>query len=198
MALEAENDKVKLKQRLEAIQAEATEQPKAAKSKIVAAAKKAAKSVHLDEPETRKLIDEQLRQAGWEVDSDLLRYAKGARPEKGKNKAIAEWPTDSGPADYVLFVGLTPMASVEAKRKNKDVSGCLQQAKRYSRGFKPSEETTLHEQNWGVQLEYRLPFTFSSNGRPFLRQLSTKSGSVMFGVPTISATHSMAGTHQKD
>ena len=176
MALEAENDKAELQERLEAIQAQAAEQPKEDKARIVAAANKAAQSVHLDEAETRKLIDEQLRQAGWEVDSNLLRYAKGTRPEKGKNKAIAEWPTESGPADYVLFVGLTPMASVEAKRKNKDVSGSLQQAKRYSRGFKPSDETVLHEHNWGEQLEYRLPFTFSANGRPYLRQLSTKSG----------------------
>ena len=92
------------------------------------------------------MIDEQLRQAGWIVDSATLRFGNGTRPVKGKNLAIAEWPTESGPADYVLFVGLAPMATVEAKRKNKDVSGCLQQAKRYSRGFTASEETTLHPQ----------------------------------------------------
>jgi hypothetical protein len=68
------------------------------------------------------------------------------------------------------------MAAVEAKRKNTDVSGALQQAKRYNRGFTPSEETALHPENWGAENAYRLPFVFSSNGRPFLRQLATKSG----------------------
>jgi type I restriction enzyme R subunit len=68
------------------------------------------------------------------------------------------------------------MAAVEAKRKNTDVSGALQQAKRYSRGFTPSEETALHPENWGAENAYRLPFAFSSNGRPYLRQLSTRSG----------------------
>ena len=70
-----------------------------------------------------------------------------------------------------------PIAVVEAKRKNVDVSGSLQQAKRYSRTFMPSQETVLPDENWGEGAAvYRVPFAFSSNGRPFLRQLSTKSG----------------------
>ncbi len=52
-----------------------------------------------------------LGQAGWEADSQELRYSKGARPQKNRHLAIAEWPTSSGPADYVLFVGLTPLAA---------------------------------------------------------------------------------------
>jgi len=77
----------------------------------------------------------------------------------------------------VLFVGLTPIAVVEAKRKNVDVSGSLQQAKRYSRTFTPSQETVLPDQNWGEgAAAFRVPFAFSSNGRPYLRQLATKSG----------------------
>ena len=47
------------------------------------------------ESETRYLIDEQLRKVGWEADTELLRYSKGTRPAKGRNIAIAEWPTDS-------------------------------------------------------------------------------------------------------
>ena len=35
-------------------------------------------------------IDEQLRDAGWEADTKELDWCNGARPEKGKNKAIAE------------------------------------------------------------------------------------------------------------
>ena len=86
---------------------------------------------------------------GWEANSQTIKYNKGTRPIKGRNLAIAEWPTESGPADYVLFVGLIPIAVVEAKRKNIDVSGSLQQAKRYSRTFTPSQETILPEENWG-------------------------------------------------
>ena len=176
MAAEVEAEKVALQQRLVAKQAEAAAQPAKAVASIVKASTHAASHLHLDEAETRLLIDDQLRQAGWTVDSVNLRFSKGARPAKGKNMAIAEWPTATGPADYALFVGLTPMAAVEAKRKHREVSAALQQAKRYSRGFIPSEETHVHATNWGAAGEFRLPFVFSTNGRPWLRQLSTHSG----------------------
>ncbi|MFM7641326.1 MAG: type I restriction endonuclease [Cyanobium sp.] len=113
--------------------------------------------MELDEAATRELIDEQLRQAGWEADSQRLRHSRGGRPEKHRNLAIAEWPTSSGPADYVLFVGLTPLAVVEAKRAHKDVVGVLPQAERYCR------DVLLPEGAGG------LPFAFATNGRPFLR-----------------------------
>ncbi|MNQ82635.1 Type-1 restriction enzyme EcoKI specificity protein [compost metagenome] len=73
---------------------------------------------------TRAIIDQQLRAAGWEVDTQELRYGKGARP-KGRNLAIAEWPTASGPADYALFAGLTLVGVVEAKRQNRNVMSVL-------------------------------------------------------------------------
>jgi len=138
-----------------------------------AAAQQAATFIRLDEAETRQIIDAQLRQAGWQADSLQLRYASGARPQRGQNLAIAEWPTATGPADYVLFVGLTPLAAVEAKRRNVDVSAALQQARRYSRGFAPNPEMQPPGGSWG---EYALPFVFSANGRPYLRQLQTRSG----------------------
>ncbi len=135
MVLEADQAKAALQAQLAAQQAAAAAQPQAMINRIVSAASAAATEVALDEADTRKLIDEQLREAGWTVDSAALTLCEGRRPEKGKNLAIAEWPTGSGPADYVLFVGLTPVAVVEAKRKNIDVSASLQQAKRYSRAF---------------------------------------------------------------
>jgi type I restriction enzyme R subunit len=58
-----------------------------------------------------------VKRAGCEVDTQTLKFNKGARLTKGRNLAIAEWPTESGPADHVLFVGLSPIAVVEAKRK---------------------------------------------------------------------------------
>jgi type I restriction enzyme R subunit len=117
--------------------------------------------MELDEADTRKLIDQQLSASGWTVNSAQLSYTKGARPQKGRNLAIAEWPGASGPADYLLFVGLTPIAVIEAKRKNIDVSGALQQAKRYSRGFAVEPE---HEVPGGPWDEYKIPFVFSANG----------------------------------
>lgn len=176
MAAETEQAKAALEKRLAEQQTVAAAQPKSTLVQFIAAANTAASAVQLDEADTRKLIDQQLRQAGWEADSQNIKFNKGARPEKGRNLAIAEWPTESGPADYVLFAGLMPIAVAEAKRKDLDVSGSLQQAKRYSRIFTPSQETILSGENWGGEAAYRVPFAFSSNGRPYLRQLSTKSG----------------------
>ena len=155
---------------LQAAQAAA---PAASVQAVIQQAQEASEHLDLDESETRLLIDAQLVEAGWEADTVALRYNAGARPAKGKNVAIAEWPTSSGPADYVLFVGLTPIAVVEAKRKRKDVAGAIEQAKRYSRDYVFTGEPPADGAPWG---EYGIPFLFATNGRPFLRQLRTKSG----------------------
>jgi len=145
----------------------------AAQVETAQAAEQAAQAIDLDEAATRELIDQQLRDAGWEADSTEVRYSRGSRPQKGKNLAIAEWPTKSGPADYVLFRGLQPVAVVEAKRKSKDVVAALEQAKRYSQGFQPHEGVELEGGPWDG---YQVPLLFSTNGRPYLEQLKTKSG----------------------
>ena len=168
MATEAETAKHALAQRLEATQAQASIQPPQAVAQLVEAANTAAATLKLSEADTRKIIDAQLAAAGWSVDSVHQTFAKGARPQRGKNLAIAEWPTETGPADYALFIGLQPAGLVEAKRKHLDVSAALQQPKRYSRGFNPSPETELPATNYGADGEFRVPFVFSSNGRPYL------------------------------
>jgi type I restriction enzyme R subunit len=139
----------------------------------VAQAQEAEQHLDLDETETRRLIDAQLRAAGWEVDSQELTYANGVRPQKNRNLAIAEWPTADGRADYALFVGLQAVAVVEAKRQRRDVYGAIDQAKRYSRGYVIKGDETLPGGPWG---EYQVPFVFATNGRPYLKQLETKSG----------------------
>lgn len=126
----------------------------------------------LSEAETRILIDEQLEAAGWIVDSENLTYGKGARPVAHENCAIAEWPTASGPADYVLFMGLTPVAVIEAKKKAKNVYGAIDQAKRYARGLSTKNACTVETQ-WG---DYKVPLTFATNGRPYLKQREQESG----------------------
>jgi type I restriction enzyme, R subunit len=176
IATESNQAKAKLAEQLLSQQAQAQAAPQGTFSKYVTSAHLAASLVQLDEAETRRIIDQQLHQAGWEADSANLRHSKGARPVKGRNRAIAEWPCEGYLADYVLFHGLVPLAVVEAKRGIKDVSADLQQGKRYSRTFSPSTESLLHPQNWGKDAEFRIPFVFATNGRPYLRQLSTKSG----------------------
>jgi type I restriction enzyme R subunit len=196
MASEAERSKAELASKLAQLQATASAQAPGVVAQYVTAGAVASQAVHLDEAETRLIIDEQLTAAGWEADSRLLTHVSGTRPEKGKNRAIAEWPTETGPADYVLFVGLMPVASVEAKRKNIDVSGSLKQAKRYSKGFEIKAGMVSPGGGWG---EYQLPFTFSSNGRPYLQQLATKSGTWFCDVrrPT-NQGHALDGWYTPD
>jgi type I restriction enzyme R subunit len=167
IATESDQAKAKLAEQLAGLQAQAQSAPQGSFNKVVASANLAASLVQLDEAETRRIIDQQLRQAHWEADSVNLRYSKGARPVKGRNLAIAEWPCEGYSADYVLFHGLVPLAVVEAKRGIKDVSADLQQSKRYSRTFSPSCETELHARNWGKAAEFRIPFVFATNGRPY-------------------------------
>ncbi|MFO0802646.1 MAG: type I restriction-modification system endonuclease [Gemmataceae bacterium] len=152
---------------------QATSKSSAEVEAVLERTRKAAALVEMDEAATRRIIDRQLREAGWEADSDTLRHALGVRPQKGKNLAIAEWPTVEGPADYVLFIGLTPVGAVEAKRANEDVCGKVGQAARYSHGFQVDSTMASPGGPWD---KHALPLCFSTNGRPYLRQLETKSG----------------------
>ncbi len=132
-----------------------------------------ASTMQLSEDETRVIIDYQLKKAGWQVDTWSLRHSLGARPEKNTSKAIAEWPSESGPADYALFCGLDFIGVVEAKKMGKDVLSDLLQSKRYSRDARLDGQARFPGGPWD---EYRVPFLFSTNARPYLEQLKEKSG----------------------
>ena len=138
----------------------------------------ASESMELSEAETRYLIDAQLRKFGWEADTNNLRYSKGTRPQKGRNLAIAEWPTDSavgksGYADYALFVGLKLVGIVEAKKAAIDIPSVIDhQCKEYAKGIKDEHQAYIINQ-WGA---YKVPFVFATNGRKYLKQIETKSG----------------------
>lgn len=156
-------------------------------------ASRAAKRIEWSEEDTRELIDEQLRAAGWEVDTQQLNYKTNRTlPERGRMMAIAEWPCGRRWADYALFIGLELYGIVEAKKYGTDVYSDLTQAKHYAEEPSVPEElrqlaattsavdgTPLPDPKpvltgqWG---DYRVPFVFSTNGRPYLRQLETKSG----------------------
>lgn len=137
-----------------------------------------ARQLKKTEKQTRLLIDEQLRNAGWQTDSEELTYSKGIRPSAGKNIAIAEWPTNSsvgknGYADYALFIGLQLVGIVEAKKESKDISSDLDyQCKEYAQHIKAEHDEYVC---WKSD-RYRVPFLFATNGRPYLKQLETKSG----------------------
>lgn len=172
LAAEAETARAALAAELAQLQAAAPATP-AAIQKVVDQAAEAAKSIDLDEMATRAIIDQQLRDRGWEADSQTLRYALGARPVKNRAMAIAEWPTASGPADYAFFIDTQCVALAEAKRRRKNVSTAIDQAERYSKGFTPSADITIPGGPWG---EFRVPFVFSANGRAYLKQVETESG----------------------
>lgn len=137
-----------------------------------------AKSVHLSETQTRELIDEQLRKVGWEVDTKELRYSKGTRPTKGRNLAIAEWPTDSslgncGYADYALFIGEKMVGIIEAKKKHTNISSVLDyQCKDYAKHIK-AEHHNYVIKAYG---QYLVPFLFATNGREYIKQYEDMSG----------------------
>ncbi|AWV88562.1 type I restriction endonuclease [Bradymonas sediminis] len=139
--------------------------------------RQASENFELDEQETRAIIDAQLRQRGWRADTDELRWASGARPEEGKQLAIAEVPTAAGPADYVLFDGLTPVAIVEAKRWDQPIQGGIEQAKRCSRAWDLADYAPPSPSPWAIDgLEYEIPFVFASNGREYLHQFKAHRG----------------------
>lgn len=85
------------------------------------------------EEQARQSIDEQLRQAGWviqDIDDINLGEASGI--------AVREYPTDSGPADYFLFVDKKAIGVVEAKPEGDTLSGVVDQTERYAENIPDS------------------------------------------------------------
>lgn len=139
--------------------------------------KKASKHIELSEAETRIIIDAQLQAAGWEADTINLRYSKGTRPAKGRNLAIAEWPTYSiekgnGAVDYALFIGEKLVGFIEAKKYSKDVAGTMVESKTYAKGVKEEHKDYVVSE-WNG---YKVPFLFTSNGRKYIKEIEDKSG----------------------
>lgn len=63
------------------------------------------------EAHARQHIDHKLEQAGWII-QDMRALNLGA----GLGVAVREYPTDTGPADYVLFVNREAVGVIEAKK----------------------------------------------------------------------------------
>lgn len=62
------------------------------------------------EAKAREVIDQKLRDAGWTI-QDLKQF----NPLASCGVAVREFPTTSGPVDYVLFVNRKPVGVIEAK-----------------------------------------------------------------------------------
>ena len=77
---------------------------------------------HESEFKTRKKrIDPQLKACGWKITP-----FDGVRPLASySNHAIEEFPTDAGPADYLLVLDGQPIGIVEAKRVTISPDGVL-------------------------------------------------------------------------
>lgn len=69
--------------------------------------------------------------------------------------AVEEFQTETGPADYALFVEGKLLGIIEAKKLGVGAENVLEQAKRYSRGV----PNTV-----GVWRGYKVPFLYSTNG----------------------------------
>lgn len=171
---EAEDEKL-----AEEAKAKAKAAPKVSKAERVKRVLEAENQRPKTEKETRLLVDAAMRDAGWEADTETIRHSKGARPKKGHNMAIAEWPTDSsigdgGYVDYAFFVDETMVGTVEAKAERKDVLSVLDvQCKDYSSHIRQVDYCYVAIEHDG---RYQVPFTFATNGRPYLKQYETKSG----------------------
>jgi type I site-specific restriction endonuclease len=99
----------------------------------------------------KRLIDPELESCGWAVipfDSMPSAHKRGC-------DAIAEYPTDNGPADYALAVNGMVLGIVEAKKLTLGPQGVLSQAERYARGL-PAGPFDFR----GL----RAPFLYSTNG----------------------------------
>jgi type I restriction enzyme R subunit len=104
----------------------------------------------LSERTTRKeLIDQALTQSDWDP---ILPFEEKVRYFQA---AVEEFPTENGPADYVLFSNSQPIAIVEAKKLAVGPQNVLQQAQRYAKGL------SIGPFNYNG---YRVPFIYASNG----------------------------------
>jgi type I restriction enzyme, R subunit len=174
----AEETAASAKAQLAAMQVQASAAPPQQLDLLAQTAARESQAIELDEATTRILIDDQLRAAGWIVDSVKLRHARGTRPEYAKAMAIAEWPTRSGPVDYALFIDGRCVGVVEAKREVRDIPGRLGQAKRYARDVALEIDELPTGGPWQKRDgdRFSVPFLFVTNGRPYVKQLATKSG----------------------
>jgi type I restriction enzyme, R subunit len=105
----------------------------------------------MSEPEqqARRNIDNQLIDAGWVI-QDMKDLNLGA----SLGVAVREYPTDSGPADYILFVERKHVGVIEAKKEGKPLISVHEQTTRYGKS----------NLKWCQIADEILPFLYESTG----------------------------------
>lgn len=101
------------------------------------------------EGEARKIIEDLLKKAGWEV-QDLKEINLGAF----LGIAVREFPLKKGVADYLLFINREAVGVVEAKPVGTTLSGVAEQSEKYIAGV-PNNIPHVQEP---------LPFAYESTG----------------------------------
>jgi len=101
----------------------------------------------------KKRIDKRLKSSllNWKI----IPYKDGLNTSNLDAYAVEEYPTETGPADYALFVNGQLLGVIEAKKITVGVENVLEQAKRYSKGV---------PNTFGEWREYKVPFLYSTNG----------------------------------
>ena len=100
------------------------------------------------EQQARLNIDNQLIKAGW-----LVQDLKEFNPSAGLGIAVREYPTESGSADYILFINRKPVGVIEAKKEGVTLSSVHDQTLRYA-----SDEIKF------ISKVSELPFQYESTG----------------------------------
>ncbi|MBT2969588.1 MAG: DEAD/DEAH box helicase family protein [Candidatus Thiodiazotropha sp. (ex Ctena orbiculata)] len=79
------------------------------------------------EAQTREAIDRKLTDAGW-----VIQDKKRINLYESLGVAVREMDTDTGPADYLLFIDGKACGIIEAKREGTDLGGVAEQSARYA------------------------------------------------------------------
>ncbi|MES9951065.1 MAG: DUF559 domain-containing protein [Candidatus Thiodiazotropha sp.] len=79
------------------------------------------------EAQTREAIDRKLTDAGW-----VVQDKKRINLYESLGVAVREMDTDTGPADYMLFIDGKACGIIEAKREGTDLGGVAEQSARYA------------------------------------------------------------------
>lgn len=104
-----------------------------------------------NEYRTRKeYIDKLLINSNWKP---IVPYEEG---KEYRHVSVEEYPTQTGPADYMLFYNRRALATVEGKKVAVGPQNVLAQAQRYAKGFQEGNFTFR---------EFHLPFIYSTNGK---------------------------------
>ena len=102
------------------------------------------------EAETRQEIDAKLEAAGW-----VVQDKKRINLHESLGVAVREFDTDTGPADYMLFIAGKAAGIIEAKREGASLGHVAEQSARYA------TSNTKHILRW-VDEGQPLPFLYEA------------------------------------